>query len=152
MDFDGAVSREGSGGGVWVFNSQTRKVEGDSYKMNFQCSNNIVEYEASILGLRLLKKLGAKIISIHGDSELIIKQIKGEHSTKHPMLMDYRNVVLYSLEHFVEYELSIVPRGQNIIANDLATSTSTCKMSYRPSHQYTVEVKNRPFVLYNIRD
>lgn len=146
MDFNGAVSKERLRVGVWVFNSQTRKVEGHSYKLNFQCRNNIVEYEALILGLQLLKKFGAKRISIHGDSELIIKQIKGEYSAKHPRLVTYRNVVLDFLVCFVEYELSIVPRGKQIIADGLATSSSTCKMPYRPGHQYTVEVKNRPVV------
>jgi hypothetical protein len=70
LSFDGSVSKEGSGAGIWVSNSQTNHSEGHSYKLNFQCSNNIAKYEALILGLQLLKKLGAKRISIHGDSEL----------------------------------------------------------------------------------
>ena len=134
MDFDGDVSKEGSGVDVWVFNSHTRKAEGHSYKMNFQCSNNIDEYEALILGLKLLKKLGAKRISIHGDSKLIFKQIKGEYRAKHPRLRAYRNVVKNFLEIFVEYALFVVPRGENIIADGLDTSASTCKMPYFPSH------------------
>lgn len=134
MDFDVALSKEGSGAGVWLFNSQTRKAEGNSYKQNFQCNNNIAKYEALILGLRLLKKIGVKIISVHGDSELIIRQIKGEYSTKHPSLRDYRNVIMDFLEHFVEYELSVFPRGQNMIAYGLATSSSTWKIPYFPSH------------------
>jgi ribonuclease HI len=98
LDFDGVVSKEGSGAGVWVSNSKTNQSEGHSYKLKFQCTNNIVEYEPIILGLRLLRKLGAKRISIRGDSELIIKKIKGEYSTKHPILRAYRNVVLDFLE------------------------------------------------------
>jgi hypothetical protein len=94
LDFDGVVSKEGSGAGVWVFNSKARYSESHSYKLNFQCTNNIAEYEALMLGLKLLKKLGAKRISVRGDSELIIKQIKGEYSAKHPRLRAYRNVVL----------------------------------------------------------
>ena len=104
--------------------------EGHSYKLNFQCKNNITEYEALILGLQLLKKLGAKRISIHGDAELIIKQIKGEYSAKRPRLREYRNGVLDFLESFVEYELFAIPRNQNILANSLAFSASTCKMPY----------------------
>jgi len=53
-----------------------------------------------MLGLKLLKKVGAKQIMVRGDSELIIKQIKGEYATKHPRLRAYRNVVLDALQCF----------------------------------------------------
>jgi ribonuclease HI len=71
LEFDGVVSR--SGVGVWVSNSKTNHTEGHSYQLNFRRTNNIVKYEALMLGLQLLKKIGAKRISIRGDSELIIK-------------------------------------------------------------------------------
>lgn len=106
--FDGVVSKKGSRAGVWFSNSQTRHSKGHSYKIKFQCTNNIAEYEALILGLQLLKKLGAKRISTHGDSKLIIKHIKGEYSAKHPRLRAYRNVVLHFLESFIEYNISMV--------------------------------------------
>jgi ribonuclease HI len=92
MDFDGAVSKEGVGAGVWLHNHRSRYSESHSYKLNFQCTNNIVEYEAFMLGLKLLKKVGVKQIMVRGDSELIIKQIKGEYADKHPRLGAYRNV------------------------------------------------------------
>ena len=50
-----------------------------SYKLAFEFSNNEAEYEALIVGLKILKKLGAKKISVYGDSELVIKQVKGEY-------------------------------------------------------------------------
>ena len=51
MDFDGAVSKEGAGAGVWLHNHRNRYSENHSYKLNFQCTNNIAEYEALMLGL-----------------------------------------------------------------------------------------------------
>jgi hypothetical protein len=60
MDFDGAVKKEGAIAGVWLHNHRSRYSESHSYKLNFQCTNNISEYEALLLGLKLLKKLGAK--------------------------------------------------------------------------------------------
>ena len=62
MDFDGAVSKEGAGAGVWLHNKKSRYSENHAYKLNFQCTNNIAEYEALMLGLKLLKKVGAKQI------------------------------------------------------------------------------------------
>ena len=71
--FDGVVSKDRSRAGVWVFNSKARYLESHSYKLNFDCTNNIAENEALMLGLKLLKKLGAKRIVVTGDSKLIIK-------------------------------------------------------------------------------
>lgn len=90
MDFDGEVGREGAGIGIWICilvfspNKVLNNVRVCSYKLVFYYSNNEVEYEALIAGLEILKKLNAKIISIYGDSELVIKQVKGEYQAKHP--------------------------------------------------------------------
>ena len=121
MYFDGDFSK-GAGDEVWVHNHKAMYSKTHSYKLNFQCTNNIVEYEALLLGLKLLKKLGAKNIMVRGDFELVIKQIKGEYSVKHPRLRAYRNVVLDFLQCFTEIDFEFIPRGQNILANGMATS------------------------------
>jgi ribonuclease HI len=131
MDFDGAVSKEGAGARVWLHNHQNRYSENHSYKLNFQCTNNVAEYEALMLSLKLLKKVGAKQIMVRGDSKLIIKQIKGEYVAKHPRLRAYRNVVLDALKCFNEVNLQVIPRGQNILADGLATSAASCKIPFR---------------------
>jgi ribonuclease HI len=141
MDFNGAVSKEGAGAGVWLHNQKSRYLENHSYKPNFQCTNNIAEYEALMLGLKLLKKVGAKQIMVRGDSELIIKQIKGEYATKHPRLRAHRNVVLDALKCFTKVDLQVMPRGHNILADGLATSTDACKIPFHSTRPYTVEVK-----------
>jgi ribonuclease HI len=151
MDFGGAVSKEGAGARFWLHNHRSRYSENHSYKLNFQCTNNIVEYEALMLGLKLLKKAGAKQIMVKGDSELIIKKIKGEYATKHSHLRAYRNFVLDSLKCFTEVDLQVMPRGHNILADGLATSAATCKIPFRSTCPYMVEVKCRPTVPENIR-
>ena len=85
MDFDGVVRKEGSGAGIWI-----RTLEGEhkllSYKLYFDCTNNVAEYEALVLGLRVLKNPNAKKINIYGDSELVIKQVKRSYQAKHSRL------------------------------------------------------------------
>jgi len=44
-----------------------------AYGLNFKCTNKIVEYEALILGLKLVRSLGAKRVSVMGDFQLIVK-------------------------------------------------------------------------------
>jgi len=72
MEFYGDVRKEGAGAGVWILKSQIGITKGHSYKLNFQGTNNISKYEALILRLQLLKRLGEKIIYVHGDLEIII--------------------------------------------------------------------------------
>ena len=85
MSFDGAVIKEGAGAGVWI-----RPPSGEfdflSYKLYFDCTKNVAEYKALILGLRALKDLQAKRINIYGDSKLVIKQVQGIYQAKHPRL------------------------------------------------------------------
>jgi ribonuclease HI len=83
MSFDGDSYREGEGIGIWI-NHPKRYLKLCSYKLVFECTNNMTEYEALILGLKVLKELGAKRIVVHGDSEIIINQIKGIYQEKHP--------------------------------------------------------------------
>lgn len=60
MNFDGTVCKYGVRASVFVVNLAKNKAEGHGYQLNFQCTNNITEYEALILGLQILKKLGEK--------------------------------------------------------------------------------------------
>ena len=60
----------------------------------------MAEYEALILGLKVLKELGTKRIVVHGDSELIINQVKCIYQFKHPRLRAYKNLVLDLLKEF----------------------------------------------------
>jgi ribonuclease HI len=75
MSLDGSVSKEGVGVNVWICPPKVGS-KLFSYKLAFDCTNNMAEYEALILGLKVLKELGAKRISVHGDSELVINQVK----------------------------------------------------------------------------
>ena len=93
----------------------------------------------------MLEDLGVKKIYVQGDSELIIKQIKGECSAKNPRLREYRNASLDLLKIFEKYELTYIPRAQNSLANELAFATSNFQIPHA-SEQYTVKFKKLPTV------
>ena len=63
MSFDGVASKKGAGVGISI-----RPPVGEpkflSYKMDFKCTNNVVEYEALILGLKALRDLQAQRINV----------------------------------------------------------------------------------------
>ena len=113
--------------------------------MDFPCTNNIAEYEALLLRLQLLKQLEAQKILVLGDSELIIRQIKGEYSTKNPKLREYRNAALDLLKTFEKYELIFIPRAQNHLENELAFNDSNCQIP-QINEQLNFKVKTRPAV------
>jgi ribonuclease HI len=150
MNFDGVACREGAGAGVWIYhpNGDTKLC---SYKLVFECTNNMAEYEALILGLKVLEELGAKRIVVLGDSELIINQIKGIYQAKQPRMRAYRNLVLDLLEKFSECNLSTIPREQNQVVDALATSAVVFKVPIFPEKSYKVEVKYRPAIPDNMK-
>ena len=57
--------------------------------MEFQTTNNIVEYEELILGLRAAKYLGIQQLIVFGDSELIVQQVKDVYEVKQSLLKVY---------------------------------------------------------------
>jgi hypothetical protein len=75
MFFDGASSSIGAGAGV-VFISPCQETISLSYKLEFEITNNVAEYEALVLGLRAAKEMGIKEMTVFGDAELIIQQVK----------------------------------------------------------------------------
>jgi ribonuclease HI len=57
-------------------------LDGEQFKymvhIEFNATNNMVEYEALIFGLSTALSLGVRKLLVKGDSQLIIKQVKGE--------------------------------------------------------------------------
>lgn len=69
MSFDGTAGRDGVGAGISIISLGDESMF-FSYKLNFDCKNNMAGYETLVLGLEVLKNLGAKKIFVFGDSEL----------------------------------------------------------------------------------
>jgi hypothetical protein len=72
MFFDGSFSSIGAGAGV-VFISPCQETISLSYKLEFDTTNNVAEYEALVLGMRDAKEMGVKEMVVFGDAELIIQ-------------------------------------------------------------------------------
>jgi ribonuclease HI len=67
MFFDGASSSEGVGAGV-VFVSPCQETISLSYKLEFETTNNVAEYEALVLGLRATKEMGIEEVAVFRDA------------------------------------------------------------------------------------
>jgi ribonuclease HI len=151
MFFDGASSREGVGAGV-VFVSPTQETISLSYKLEFETTNNVAEYEALVLGLRAAKDMGIEEISVFGDAELIVHQIKNIYQAKHPRLRAYRNEVWDLIDNFfLAFNISFIPREENTMADSLVVSASNFRVPLPPKLRYDVEVKYRPSIPDNVK-
>jgi len=85
-----------------------------------KATNNVAEYRALITGLEEALKLGAKKIYIRGDSELIIKQLKGVYRVKHPDMKTLYDEAMNLLSEFDEYKIDHNLRHKNELADKLA--------------------------------
>ena len=75
MYFDRDYSKVGKGAGI-VLISPSNKVYNFAFRLEFEASKNVAEYEALLLGLEIVKYMGIKMLNIKGDSDLVVLQIK----------------------------------------------------------------------------
>src|SRR5687768_9359660 len=85
-----------------------------------RATNNAAEYKALITGLQEAKKLGAKKVVIRGDSELIVKQMRGEYRVKHPDLKGLYDEAQHLLHQFDQAKIEHNLRHKNELADRLA--------------------------------
>jgi hypothetical protein len=74
---DGSSNSKGSGAGIIVEDNKGIIVE-ISLDLSFPVTNNTVEYEAFLAGLRTAKDIGARKVKIFTDSQLVASQVTGE--------------------------------------------------------------------------
>lgn len=75
--FDGASNAKGHGIGA-VITSQTSFHIPFTTRLYFNCTNNMVEYEACIYGIEVAIDLRIKILEVFGDFTLVISQVRGD--------------------------------------------------------------------------
>jgi ribonuclease HI len=151
MFFDGASSSEGAGAGV-VFISPCQEAVSLSYKLEFEATNNVAEYEALVLGMRAAKEMGIKEIAIFKDAELIIQQVKNAYHANNPQLRNYRNEVWDLIDNsFLTFNISFIPRGENTLVDSLAVSASWLKFPLLPMVKNDVDIRYRPWVPDNVK-
>ncbi|TET39988.1 MAG: ribonuclease HI family protein [Dehalococcoidia bacterium] len=76
-------------------------------------TNNQAEYRAVIRGLEAAAKMGAEHIEVRSDSELVVKQIRGEYRVKNPGLKPLFEQVHQLTRKFQSYRIVHIPGGQN---------------------------------------
>ena len=82
-----------------------------SYKLDLKTTNNILEYEAFLLGLKAAKEMGIMCLKIFGDADLIIQQVNNTFQAKNFRLKAYIDEVWKLRESFMFFDISYIPRA-----------------------------------------
>ncbi len=82
-------------------------------------TNNVAEYNALLVGLRAAENLGAAEVSCLSDSELLVKQIKGEYRVRNDKLRGLYEEALLLQQKFQRFSIRHVGREQNKEADQL---------------------------------
>jgi ribonuclease HI len=151
MFFDRASSSIGVGAGV-VFMSPSPETISLSYKLEFETTNNVAEYEALVMGMKDAKEMGVREMVVLRDAELIIQQVRNVYQAKHHQLRSYRNKVWDLIDNFfLAFNISFVPREDNTLVDSLTVSASLFRIPLPPKIPCGVEIRYRPSIPDNVK-
>ena len=94
-------------------------------RLQYQATNNEVEYEALLKGLELAKSIEAESVLILGDSQLVMGQVNGTCEAKEERMKKYLEKVQQSVKKFKETTFVQILREENMDADALAKEAST---------------------------
>ncbi|KAH7834894.1 hypothetical protein Vadar_020723 [Vaccinium darrowii] len=121
--FDGAANRRGAGIGAVLISAIGTHFPAAT-KLLFEegnvVTNNIAEYEACILGLRMALQYEILELTVWGDSDLIIQQSNETFKTRDPKLAPYHQKVKELRKRFNDIKFIHIPRTDNSFADALA--------------------------------
>jgi ribonuclease HI len=143
--FDGSKSLEGAGVGCILKDLKGTKML-IACRLEFPCTNNTVEYEALVQGLRKEVDLKEEKIKVFGDSEIIVRQVRNTIHFLSSHLKNYQSEVWELIKYFTAFNINIVPRSLNsdvdllenvasrlIPSNKLMPDSFSVELLYRPS-------------------
>jgi ribonuclease HI len=78
-----------------------------------RATNNVAEYRALLRGVELAAARGATELDLVGDSELVVKQMKGEYKVKDATMRELNAEVKAALRPFESWSIRHVRRAEN---------------------------------------
>ena len=83
-------------------------------------TNNEAEYEALLIGMTMVQRMGGKLVKVFLESRLIVGQVKGEFEAKDERMQGYLSQVKCLQLKFDSFDLLHIPRNGNAHADSLA--------------------------------
>ena len=82
-------------------------------------TNNVAEWTALCIGLERAKERGIRRLAVRLDSELVVKQMRGEYRVKHADLQPLHRRAQTLLRSFEHVDIKHIPRKLNALADRL---------------------------------
>lgn len=95
--------------GYAIYDSNDRVVDKDSKAVGVR-TNNQAEYEAFVWALERIVKMGVKEAMFYSDSELLVKQVKGQYRVKDLRLRDLHDLARGYIDALDKFEIEHVSR------------------------------------------
>jgi ribonuclease HI len=92
--------------------------------LEFNCTNNIAEYEDVLLGLRKPRAMGIRRAILKSDSQVIAGQVDKSSKARDPKLEKYLDTVWRMEASFKGFSVKNIPTGDNEHADLLAKSAA----------------------------
>ena len=115
---DGALNQKGSGVGLVLISP--KKVIIEKYlRLDFSTMNNEAEYEALLIRMAMVQRMGGKSIKLFSDSRLVVGQVTGEFEAKDERMQGYLSQVKCLQSKFDSFDLLYISRNGNAHADSL---------------------------------
>ena len=122
-------------------------------KLDFPCTNNMTEYEACMVGLKVALKKGIQCLYVYEDSTRIIGQVLRKWKVKDEKLQPVHAHLEELASQFQDITFNYLTRAKNNLADALATMASIVdmtegitvapflvQMQVKPTHCYHIEL------------
>ncbi|XP_065620822.1 uncharacterized protein LOC136063822 [Quercus suber] len=117
---DGAANQRGSGVGLVLISPEGIIIE-KVLRLGFSATNNEAEYEALLMGMNMVQRMGGKAAKVFSDSRLVVGQVQGEFEAKDERIQGYLSQAKHLQSRFESFSLLHIPRSGNSHADSLAT-------------------------------
>ncbi|XP_016740206.1 uncharacterized protein [Gossypium hirsutum] len=133
---------------LYVVATEENPQEGHSWKLKFDGASNAVGN-----GIGAVYRAKNQSVRGHGDSALMIYQLKGEWETRDLKLVSYRKLVLELIKEFEDITFCYLPRDENQMADTLATLATMIKVNRQEDMKpIQMSIYEDPAHFYNIEE
>ena len=81
-----------------------------SLRLSFLATNNEAKYEALLVGMAMVQKIGRRTMEVFSNSRLVIGQVKGELKAKDVRMQIYLSQVRHLQSRFESFSLLQIPK------------------------------------------
>ena len=102
---DGVANHRRSRVGLVLISPERITIE-KSLRLSFSATNNETKYEALLVGMAMVQKMGGKAIEIFSNSRLVVGQVQGELEARDLRMQEYLSQVRHLQSGFESFNLS----------------------------------------------